>query len=348
MRSWRSRGYIPSMAEVQGAAISDSSAAASLDSQAPRGWLFSKSGDFWFACAGGGILLLLFALVLQWFGDRELGAADIILGELHLGATYDAVVRGRLWRRMQFEVLVVPICILAATYALIYGGQQILVTTVTVYLAAWHRGRQNLGIARYYQARMGGAVSSWHRRLFNFAIYIPMAAGVAFFTSTAPLHEGEEYVGLWLDAEILWALSGLAIASLAAYLQFAARYRAQVHPGERWLVVANAIAFGSAYVLGAWTMSFILVLALHHEIQYLYFTYAMVRKPAGPKPAGHRGELRLLASFAVWPMIGITTWAICKFSELEILVPFLIGGLLCHYWLDSRIWTSRARRLASQ
>jgi hypothetical protein len=175
-----------------------------------------------------------------------------------------------------------------------------------------------------------------------------MAAGVAYFTSTSPLHEGEEYVGLWLDPGVLWALGGLAAASLAAYLAFTARCRAQVHPGERWLVVANALAFGSAYVLGAWSVSFILVLALHHEIQYLYFTYAMARRSAAAGRADRGTEFRLLASFAVWPAIGLASWAACTFSDLPWLTPFLAGGLLCHYWLDSRIWTARARRLASQ
>jgi hypothetical protein len=183
-----------------------------------------------------------------------------------------------------------------------------------------------------------------HSWLFQSAIYSPMLAGIAYFTSTSPTHEGEEYVGLWLDDEILWCLGGLAIASVTAYLAYAQRYRDRVHAGERWLVAANAIAFGSAYVLGAWTVGFILVLALHHEIQYLYFTYAIAKKP---DCAGNRGDLRFLASFAVWPLIGLATWAICRFSDLEILVPFLVGGLLCHYWLDSRIWTARARRLAA-
>ena len=306
-------------------------------------WLLSRTADFWFVCAGGGLLLILLAVALQSFGDRELSAADIILGELHLGATYDAIVRRRLWR-MRFDVIVVPVCILAATYALMYGGYQVWVTTAAVYFAAWHRGRQNLGIARYYQVRSGGALSKWHGWLFQAAIYLPMAAGVAYFTSTAPTHEGEEYVGLWLDDEILWALGAFAVASLAAYLAFAVRHRERVHPGERWLVVANALAFGSAYVLGAWTVGFILVLALHHELQYLYFTYAVARSPA----RANRSELRFLAGFAVWPLLGLATWALCKFSDLEVLVPFLVGGLLCHYWLDSRIWTTQARRAASQ
>jgi hypothetical protein len=307
-----------------------------------RVWLLSPTADFWFVCAGGGLLLVLLAVALQSFGERELSAADIILGELHLGATYDAIVRRRLWR-MRFDVIVVPVCILATTYALMYGGYQVWVTTTAVYLAAWHRGRQNLGIARYYQVRSGGALSKVHGWLFQAAIYLPMAAGIAYFTSTAPTHEGEEYVGLWLDDEILWALGAVAGASIAAYLAFAIRHRDQVHPAERWLVVANALAFGSAYVLGAWTVGFILVLALHHELQYLYFTYAVARS----RTRASRNELRFFASFAVWPMIGLATWALCKFSELEFLVPFLIGGLLCHYWLDSRIWTAQARRLAS-
>ena len=313
---------------------------------ATKMWLLSEAGDFWIVCAGGGILLLVLALVLHWWGDRELSTADIILGELHLGATYDAVVRGRLWRRMPLEVVVIPLGILAITYALVYGGYPILVTTAVVYLAAWHRGRQNLGIARYYQIRMGGALSSWHGRLFRAAVYLPMAAGVAYFTSTSPLHEDEEYIGLWLDPEVLWALGALAAASLAAYLAFTVRYRSCVHPGERWLVMANALAFGSAYVLGAWTVSFILVLALHHEIQYLYFAYAMARRSPAARPTERRAGLRLLASFAVWPVIGLASWAVCKFSDLPWLLPLLVGGLLCHYWLDGRIWTARARRLA--
>jgi len=305
-------------------------------------WLWSKAGDFWLACAGGGLLLVVFALVLHSIGEREMSAADIILGELHLGATYDAIVRRRLWQRMQLEVILVPIAILAATYALMYGGYQVWVTTLAIYLAAWHRGRQNLGIALYYQSRAGEAQSAWHRRLFRAAIYLPMVAGVAYFTSNASSYEGDEYIGLWLDDEILWFLGGLAVASVAVYLAATLRARAGVHPGERWLVLANALAFGSAYVLGAWSVGFILVLALHHEIQYLYFAYAVARKPAGTG----RSEFRLLASFAVWPLIGLATWAICRFSELEVLAPFLVGGLLCHYWLDGRIWTARARRLA--
>ena len=305
-------------------------------------WLLSKAGDFWFACAGGGALLIVLALALHWYGDRELSTADIVLGELHLGATYDAVIRNRLWRRMRLEVIAVPLCILAATYAMMYGGYEIWVTTAALYFAAWHRGRQNFGIARFYQARSGGALSPWHQRLFQAAIYLPMVAGVAYFTSYSPTSEGDEYVGLWLEDEIILTFGALAAACVVAYLAFALRHRERIHPGERWLVIANAIAFGSAYVLGAWTVGFILVLALHHEIQYLYFTYAVARRPAG------RGEVRFLASFAVWPVIGLASWALCKFSDLEYLVPFLVGGLLCHYWLDSRIWTARARRLASR
>ena len=308
-------------------------------------WLLSEAGDFWIACAGGGVLLLALVLVLHWWGDWELGIADILLGELHLGATYDAVVRGRLWRRMPLEVVVVPLGILAATYALTYGGHTILIATAALYLAAWHRGRQNLGIARFYQHRIGGPVSSAHGGLFRAAIYLPMVAGVAYFASTAPDNEGEEYIGLGLDPAALWLLGILAVASLVAYLAFTLLCRDRVHPAERWLVVANAVAFGSAYVVGARSVSYILVLALHHEIQYLYFTYATARSSA-VRTAGRPGDLRLLASFAVWPLIGLASWAVCKFSDLPWLAPFLVAGLLCHYWLDGRIWTARARRLA--
>jgi hypothetical protein len=58
-------------------------------------------------------------------------------------------------------------------------------------------------------------------------------------------------------------------------------------------VTAYALAFGSAYVLGAWSVSFIRVLVVHHEVQYLYFTYAMARRAASRTIASALGEVRL-------------------------------------------------------
>jgi hypothetical protein len=310
-------------------------------------WLISRAGDFWLACAGGGVLLVAMVIVLQWHGDRELDTADLLLSELHLGATYDAIVRGRIWRRMPFDVIAAPLAVVALTYALMLGGHGIVVTTAALYLGAWHRGRQNLGVARYYQSRMGGPLSQWHRRLFASAIYAPMIAGVLFFTSTSPLHEGEEYAGLELDPDVLYMLGVAAAACVVGYLTYAFRNRERIHPGERWLVTAHALAFGSAYVLGAWSVSFILVLVVHHEVQYLYFTYAMARRAASRTIASALGELRLIASFALWPLIGLGSWALCQQVESKWLAPFLVSGLMCHYWLDSRIWTSRARRPVS-
>jgi hypothetical protein len=254
-----------------------------------------------------------------------------------------------------------PLAIVVATYILVLNGWPLLVTTTILYLGAWHRGRQNLGIARYYQRHVGGPMSSPHRWLVSMAFYLPMVAAVAYYTSSAPTYEGEAFHGLSLGPAILWGLGGMAAASVVAYLgstigRTAAigdgartaigHPAAAVHPAERWLVLANAVAFGSAYVLGAWSASFVLVLAVHHEAQYLYFTYAVARRAEASGGHGAIPELRRLARFAVWPAIGLASWAACTFSGVGALGPFLTAGLLGHYWLDGRIWTARARRLA--
>jgi hypothetical protein len=325
-------------------------------------WLISERADFWVASAGGASLLVAMALGLLWLGDRHLHTADLLLSELHLGATYDVVWRRRLWRRMPVDVIVVPVAILVAAYAVVFADHSWLLPTVILYLGAWHRGRQNLGIARYYQRSVGGPMSVWHRRIFCAAIYLPMAATVTYFTSTASDHEGEPFQGLALSSETIGVLGGLAFLSVLVYLASTSGWRdpavprgfidarratPAVHPAERWLVVANAVAFGSAYVVGAWNASFLLVLVVHHEVQYLYFTYALARRGRADGPPGLGRELRRLGSFAVWPIIGLATWAVCILSGLEWLSPFLAGGLLCHYWLDARIWTARARRLTA-
>jgi hypothetical protein len=301
------------------------------------------------------------ALVLLWRGDRELSAADVLLGELHLGATYNAIVRRRLWRRMPVDVLAIPLGIVVVTYVLLLNDRALLVTTAILYLGAWHRGRQSLGIARHYQRRAGGPVSPLHGWLLPTSFYLPMMAAVAYYTSTAATHEGEAFQALSLGFDVLWWLAIGAVASVMAYLlctmgrtavpgRGSQDSRAHggnvVHPGERWLVLAHALGFGSAYVLGAWTSSFVLVLAIHHEMQYLYFTYALARRADASGAQGMPREVRRLARFALWPALGLTSWALCTVSGLRVLEPMLPAGLLGHYWLDGRIWTARTRRSA--
>jgi hypothetical protein len=121
-----------------------------------------------------------------------------------------------------------------------------------------------------------------------------------------------------------------------------------LHPGEFWVVLAHAVAFGSSYVLGATHASFIFVLSIHHEVQYLYFTYAVARWPLGGGKSqnselrGLRSEIRFAAGYALWPVLGLAGALSSSWLQLEWLAPLGVGGLFCHYWLDGRIWTRRA------
>jgi hypothetical protein len=342
-----------------------------------RLWLFSPRADFWLACGGASVGLLAAVLVILWHGDRELDGMDFVLSEFHLGATYDAIVRRRLWRHRQVDALVAPLVILALTYALSMTGQAMLLTSIAMYAAVWHRGRQSLGVARFYQRGMGGPVSRAHACLFRGAIYLPMLAGMLSYTHLAPVeYEGKPYFALSCGAEIT-ATAGLAAAVwVIAYLAWtlwrnrgervisASQKVGLVHPGEWWVVLAHAVAFGSGYVLGASNASFLLVLAVHHEVQYLYFTYAMARHSSGSQAVSEAGvdatvkdlhakasnrdtraaktEAGHAASFLVWPVIGFVGAIVGGWSQLEWLAPLGMGGLFCHYWLDGRIWTRRS------
>jgi hypothetical protein len=129
------------------------------------------------------------------------------------------------------------------------------------------------------------------------------------------------------------------------------------------VVLAHAIAFGSGYVLGASNASFLLVLAVHHEVQYLYFTYAVARRSAtlngskmdersvmtepGSKASYNadpfsRPELKFAASFLIWPVAGFVGAIVGGWLQLGWLAPMGLGGLFCHYWLDGRIWTRKS------
>jgi hypothetical protein len=342
-----------------------------------RLWLFSPRADFWLACGGASVGLLAAVLVILWHGDRELDGMDFVLSEFHLGATYDAIIRRRLWRHRQVDVLFVPLVVLALTYAFSMSGQTILLTSIAMYAAVWHRGRQSLGVARFYQRGMGGPVSRAHACLFRGAIYLPMLAGMLAYTHLAPAdYEGKPYFALSSGAEIT-SIAGLTAAVwVIAYLAWTlwpncgerviseSQKVGLVHPGEWWVVLAHAVAFGSGYVLGASNASFLLVLAVHHEVQYLYFTYAMARHPTGFHSASNAGidaavkdlhvktsneygealraEAGHVASFLVWPVIGFVGAVVGGWFEFEWLAPLGMGGLFCHYWLDGRIWTRRS------
>lgn len=341
-------------------------------------WLFSPGADFWLACGGASVGLLAAVLVIFLHGDRELDALDFVLSEFHLGATYDAIIRRRLWRRRRVDVLIVPLVILALTYALSMRGHMILLTSITMYAAVWHRGRQSLGVARFYQRGMGGPVSLAHACLFRGAVYLPMLSGMLAYTYLAPReYEGEPYLALTFGADITSIVAFAAAGWVTAYLAWTLwRIRGErvisaphdarigVHPGEWWVVLAHAVAFGSSYALGASNQSFLLIVAVHHEVQYLYFTYAMVRRPAGFHAMSRAGidptvnssdsqasiragrkfrtEVERAASFLIWPVIGFVGAVVGGWFKFAWLAPLGIGGLFCHYWLDGRIWTQRS------
>jgi hypothetical protein len=336
-----------------------------------RLWLFSRRADFWLACGGASAGVLAAVLVIFLRGDRELDAIDFVLSEFHLGATYDAIIRRRLWRHRRLDVLLIPLGILALAYALSLSGQAIMLTSIAMYTAVWHRGRQSLGVACFYQRGLGGPVSRAHNILFRGAIYLPMLAAMLAYTHLAPAaYEGEAYLALNPGLEMT-ALVGLAAALWVivylAWISWQSRRGAltcapgnAVHPGEWWVVLTHAVAFASGYALGATNASFLLVLAVHHEVQYLYFTYAMSRRGESFGAAGEAAmkdlyprtshpngralptEIGHAASFAVWPVIGFTGAVLGSWSKLQWLAPLGIGGLLCHYWLDGRIWTRQS------
>jgi hypothetical protein len=341
-----------------------------------RLWLISPRIDFWLACGGASIGLLVSIVVIFLHGDRELDALDFVLSEFHLGATYYVVLRRQLWRHRQVDVLVVPLLILASTFVLSMWSQTTLLTSIAMYAAVWHRGRQSLGVARFYQRQVGGPLSQMHDRLFRGAIYLPMLAALFAYTHFAPLeYEGEPYLAVTVGARmtcLIGVAAGLWVGTYIVWTQWQRRCAVvmrlgaaelRIHPGEWWVVVANAVAFGSGYALGASNASFLLVLAVHHEVQYLYFAYANTRAAASshglsnteadpPKTAGFdashtwrrelSGEVKHAACFLVWPLLGFAGAVAGGWLESEWLAPLGIGGLFCHYWLDGRIWTRRS------
>ena len=129
------------------------------------------------------------------------------------------------------------------------------------------------------------------------------------------------------------------------------------------MILAHAVAFGSGYVLGASNASFLLVLAVHHEVQYLYFTYAMSRRSAVVAGASRhevpRSEAFLFNCFIETQMMSrsevkhaaafscLAGDRFCRsrrrwLVDLPWLAPLGTGGLFCHYWLDGRIWTRKS------
>lgn len=327
-------------------------------------WLLSPRWDFWLASAGASGALLAAMFVILWHGDREIDALDLALSELHLGATYHAVIQRRLWRRLPFDVLLVPLVIVIATYALALSGQSVLLTSIAMYAAVWHRGRQSFGVACFYQRAVGGPLSRVHESLFRAAIYLPMVASALAYAHLSPTHyEGEPYFSPNTSDGFMIAGGLAAAVCVGSYLLYALRrpfgagvsgaQRQQgIHPGEWWVVLAHAVAFGSSYVFGAGNAAFLLVLALHHEVQYLHFTYAVSRRKVlvrersvAPEPAAspsHLSEWRHAAAFSAWPVVGLAGALAGSWLALPWLAPLGMGGLFCHYWLDGRIWTRRA------
>jgi hypothetical protein len=179
-----------------------------------------------------------------------------------------------------------------------------------------------------------------------------MGAALLLYNHLAPdQYEGDPYYPVTIGAVVAWGAGVIALGCVVAYAVWIWRCRNQsqsLHPGELWVVLAHAVAFGSCYVFGATHASFIFVLTVHHEMQYLYFTYAVARRPLadGKKKdfllRGLRFEIRFAAVYALSPLLGLAGALSSRWFHLEWLAPLGVGGLFCHYWLDGRIWTRRA------
>src|SRR5262249_10382025 len=179
------------------------------------------------------------------------------------------------------------------------------------------------------QRQAQGPISPLHRRLFVGAIYLPMAAAIFLYGHLVPEnYEGEPYYPINLGADVSWGLGLIAVGWVVAYLiwtsrQIKSEYRQAheiqtLHPAERWVVLAHAVAFGSACVLGATNSSFFLRHAVHDEVQCLYFAYGMARRSM---PSRNRGN------FAGNPQ-----------AEVRLAASFAIGGLICHEVAVSHSW----------
>ena len=121
-------------------------------------------------------------------------------------------------------------------------------TTAILYLGAWHRGRQSLGIARHYQRRAGGPVSSLHSWLLATSFYLPMIAAVAYYTNTAASHEGDAFHALSLGPEVLWGLAAAAGVCVGAYLLCTIGKPAVPGSGPQ-----SSIEHGGAVVIARWS-----------------------------------------------------------------------------------------------
>src|SRR4030095_14948508 len=113
----------------------------------------------------------------------------------------------------------IALAIVALTYVLSMTGHSMLLTSIAMYAAVWHRGRQSLGVARFYQRGMGGPVSRVHDILFRGTIYLPMLATMFAYTYLAPTkYDGDPYLALNIGAAMTAAVGLTAALWLIAYL----------------------------------------------------------------------------------------------------------------------------------
>ena len=297
------------------------------------------------------------ALVLQWRGDRELSAADVLLGELHLGATYDAIARRRLWHRMPLDVLAIPLAMLAATYLLMLNGASPLVTTAVLCLGAWHRGRQNLGIARYYQQHAGGPSSPVHqwplrgllpphgRRGRVLREHRADARGRRVPQSLAgpgaPVGSGERRGDRCrhLPDLVRRANRGCAAAEAPEACSFIPASDGWSLP-TRWASAAPTCSAPGPRRSCSCSPS-----TMRRNTSASPMPWRDERTPSPGRRRCRGAPARPVLALAA---IGLASWALCWWADLAVLDPFLTAGLLGHYWLDGRIWTARARRLGAR
>jgi len=372
--AWYRRGPVVSQASQS---TSAATAAIAPGPSIPLGRSSRASAEAWSALAVGSMpgAALAFFAAYGWL-DERLALALFVpsfvgLNAMHMAATWSRVyLAPGFARERPIERIVVPFGLAAVALGIEAIGGAIALFGLQYYLSAHHAAMQNYGLVRATQRASGRRLGAGAVRLDQAACLLPLLAALAYRAREV----SSEYDAAPLVAPPAALVTVLGVLGAAAVVALAAREAAAQLRGERVDLLGPAIVL---LVTGTWVALIVAIehpalpffaLASGHYVQYLW-TVARAERPRaaalGALPEWLRarvhpsrstlGHLAFLAALGATGIVGVTLVAMAAravAAALDLrpgdampLAPWgaaMLAVNLHHYWLDHRIWRSRA------
>lgn len=279
-----------------------------------------------------------------------------LLGYHHVIATYTRIAfNWQIARTHKFLVFILPVIVLAATFAFYRFFGSWIIATIYFYWQWFHYTRQSYGVSRYYLSRAGNAPSSLYSPLQTLALYALPVTGILYRSWQQP--EKFLLMDFWTFPISYWmVMLSACVSSLLIVYQFYSWFKlyktGELHGSYIIYILSHHLIFMTGYILIDDINIGWLCINMWHNMQYIIFVWMQNNHKYKNGEQAHLFISRIsqdgkmliymltcvAITFFFYQSLIVVGMMINYTSMVSVSIVIFMGLNFHHYIVDSVIW----------